>query len=88
MEKVEIPYAVMVRLAHVLRENNFHVCVKGALKGDTFHCMDITAPTDTAIVGCAIDIGTTTVSMVLTDLTSGKAAGQRFRRQRADPLRR
>ncbi len=72
VEKVEIPYAVMVRLAHVLRENNFHVCMKGALKGDTFHCMDITAPTDTAIVGCAIDIGTTTVSMVLTDLTSGK----------------
>lgn len=72
VEKVEIPYAVMVRLAHVLRDNNFHVCVKGALKGDTFHCMDITAPTDTAIVGCAIDIGTTTVSMVLTDLTSGK----------------
>ena len=72
VEKVEIPYAVMVRLAHVLRENNFHVCVKGELKGDTFHCMDITAPTDTAIVGCAIDIGTTTVSMVLTDLTSGK----------------
>lgn len=72
VEKVEIPYAVMVRLAHVLRENNFHVCVKGALKGDTFHCMDITAPTDTAIVGCAIDIGTTTVSMVLTDLTCGK----------------
>ena len=72
VEKVEIPYAVMVRLAHVLRENNFHVCVKGALKGNTFHCMDITAPTDTAIVGCAIDIGTTTVSMVLTDLTSGK----------------
>ena len=72
VEKVEIPYAVMVRLAHVLRENNFHVCVKGALKGDTFHCMDITAPADTAIVGCAIDIGTTTVSMVLTDLTSGK----------------
>ena len=72
VEKVEIPYAVMVRLAHVLRENNFHVCVKGELKGDTFHCMDITAPTDTAIVGCAIDIGTTTVSMVLTDLTCGK----------------
>ena len=72
VEKVEIPYAVMVRLAHVLRENNFHVCVKGALRGDTFHCMDITAPTDTAIVGCAIDIGTTTVSMVLTDLTCGK----------------
>ena len=62
----------MVRLAHVLRENNFHVCVKGELDGDSFRCMEITSPTDTAIVGCAIDIGTTTVSMVLTDLTSGK----------------
>ena len=72
VEKVEIPYAVMVRLAHVLRENNFHVCVKGELDGDSFRCMEITSPTDTAIVGCAIDIGTTTVSMVLTDLTSGK----------------
>ena len=28
--------------------------------------------TDTAIVGCAIDIGTTTVTMVLTDLATGK----------------
>ena len=72
VEKVEIPYAVMVRLAHVLRENNFHVCVKGELDGDSFRCMEITSPTDAAIVGCAIDIGTTTVSMVLTDLTSGK----------------
>ncbi len=72
VEKVEIPYAVMVRLAHVLRENNFHVCVKGELDGDSFRCMEITSPTDTAIVGCAIDIGTTTVSMVLTDLTCGK----------------
>ena len=72
VENVEIPYAVMVRLAHVLRENHFHVCVKGELDGSTFRCMEITSPTDTAIVGCAIDIGTTTVSMVLTDLTSGK----------------
>ena len=72
VEMVESPYAVMVRLAHVLRENNFHVCVKGELDGDSFRCMEITSPTDTAIVGCAIDIGTTTVSMVLTDLTSGK----------------
>ena len=34
--------------------------------------MDICAFDDTAIVGAAIDIGTTTVTMVLTDLTSGK----------------
>ena len=70
--KVEIPFAVMVKMATVLRENNWNVCVKGALQGDVFKCMEISAAEDTAIVGCAIDIGTTTVTMVLTDLTSGK----------------
>ena len=72
VEKVEIPYAVMVRMAHVLRENDFKICLKGEHKGDTFTCMEICEPQDTAIVGCAIDIGTTTVTMVLTDLTNGK----------------
>ena len=72
VEKVHIPYGVMVKLAHILREHNFSVCVKGELQGDTFRCMEISAPEDTAIVGCAIDIGTTTVTMVLTDLESGK----------------
>ena len=72
VEKVEIPFCVMVKLAHVLRENNFHVCVKGEFLDDTFRCMEICTPEDTAIVGCAIDIGTTTVTMVLTDLTTGK----------------
>ena len=72
VEKVHIPYAVMVKLAAVLREHNFAVTVKGELDGDTFHCMEISAPDDIAIVGCAIDIGTTTVSMVLVDLESGK----------------
>jgi len=72
VEKVHIPYAVMVRLAHTLREFNFSVCVKGEVQGDTFRCMEVCDPQDTAIVGCAIDIGTTTVTMVLTDLTNGK----------------
>ena len=72
VENVKVPYAVMVKLAHTLRENNWTVCVKGELQGDSFQCMEISAPEDTAIVGCAIDIGTTTVTMVLTDLTSGK----------------
>ncbi len=72
VEKVEVPFCVMVKLAHTLREENFHVCVKGELRGDTFKCMEICAPEDTAIVGCAIDIGTTTVTMVLTDLETGK----------------
>ena len=72
VEQVHIPFAVMVKLAHTLREHDFHVCVKGRHDGDTFYCMEICDPADTAIVGCAIDIGTTTVTMVLTDLTSGK----------------
>ena len=72
VEKVKVPFAVMVKLAHTLREHNFHVCVKGEIQGDAFQCMVIAGPEDTAIVGCAIDIGTTTVTMVLTDLVTGK----------------
>ena len=72
VEKVKIPFCVMVKLAHTLREFNWTVCVKGELQGDTFQCMEICDPGDTTIVGCAIDIGTTTVTMVFTDLTSGK----------------
>ena len=72
VEKVHVPFGVMAKLAHTLREHNWSVCVKGELRGDTFACMEICGPEDTAIVGCAIDIGTTTVTMVLTDLTDGK----------------
>ena len=71
VEAVKIPYGVMVKLAHTLREHNWSVCVKGELLGDTFQCMEITSPEDTVLVGCAIDIGTTTVTMVLTDLETG-----------------
>ena len=72
VENVKIPFCVMVKLAQTLRLNHFKVCVKGELQGDTFLCMEVCDPADTAIVGCAIDIGTTTVTMVLADLTTGK----------------
>ena len=72
VEKVEVPFTVMVKLASTLRENDFSVTVKGELRENVFRCMDICGSDDTAIVGCAIDIGTTTVTMVLVDLTSGK----------------
>ena len=72
VENIHIPYAVMVRMAHELRTHGWSVCIKGQLEGDAFRCMEICGPEDTAIVGCAIDIGTTTVTMVFTDLTSGK----------------
>ena len=69
---VKVPYGVMVKLASTLRENDFKVCVKGEQKEDSFVCMEIGVYDDTTLVGCAIDIGTTTVTMVLTDLTTGK----------------
>ena len=72
VEEVHIPFAVMVKLASTLRQHDFHVCVKGRWEGDKFYCMEICGPEDTAVVGCAIDIGTTTVTMVLTDLRTGK----------------
>ena len=72
VEEVTIPFGVMVKLATTLRQNHFHVCVKGAHKDNTFYCMEICSPDDQRIVGCAIDIGTTTVTMVLTDLETGK----------------
>ncbi len=64
---VKVPYEVMVRLASTLRENNFRVCVKGEARGDTFICMDICGYEDTKIAGCAVDIGTTTVTVVHKD---------------------
>ena len=72
VETVKIPFAVMAKLASTLRENNWTVCVKGELSDGVFTCMEITSAADTAIVGCAIDIGTTTVTMVLVDLQTGK----------------
>ena len=72
VEKVHIPYAVMAKMASTLREFGFTVAVKGMLEGDAFRCMEICDPADTVLAGCAIDIGTTTVTMVLVDLESGK----------------
>ena len=72
VETVTIPFHVMVKLATTLRDNNFHVCVKGEHDGDKFTVMEVCKPEDDKLVGCAIDIGTTTVSMVLCDLKTGE----------------
>lgn len=72
VETVEIPFCVMEKLASTLRREQFHVRVKGEKQGNTFRCMEITGYQDSVIAGCAIDIGTTTVTMVLVDLATGK----------------
>ncbi len=66
------PYSVMQKLSATLRANDFHVCAKGILYDGIFTCLDVTDPGDTALVAAAIDIGTTTVTMVLCDLETGK----------------
>ena len=71
-EQVKIPFCVMAKLAFTLRRHDFHVSLKGFQEGNSFRCMEISGPEDTALVGCAIDIGTTTVTMVLMDLVTGK----------------
>lgn len=72
-EDVVLPYYVVRKLAALLRKSNFAVKVVGELKDGVFHVYDA-VPGDDAVplVGCAIDIGTTTVSAVLMDLKSGK----------------
>ena len=72
VDTVEIPFCVMEKLASTLRREQFHVRVKGEKQGNTFRCMEITGAQDSMIAGCAIDIGTTTVTMVLVDLATGK----------------
>ena len=71
-EKVEIPAYVMVKMARVLRDNEFHVCAKGMQDETTFKVMDLCAPKDTGLYAAAIDIGTTTVSAVICEMDSGK----------------
>ena len=71
-EQVKIPFCVMAKLASTLRRYDFHITLKGLQSENIFRCMEISGPEDTALVGCAIDIGTTTVTMVLMDLVTGK----------------
>ena len=71
-EKIRIGYLALRRLAAVLRENAFTVCVIYEKKDDSIIVYDILPENKSIICGAAIDIGTTTVSGVLTDLKTGK----------------
>ena len=72
-DKVCLSYPTVHKLARVLRESGFHVAVAGTLKDGVFHAMDVrNANEPQPMCGLAIDIGTTTVSAVITDLKTGK----------------
>ena len=73
VENVEIPFFVMEKLARVLRENDFSVRVIAEKGDNTVKVYDILSAGDQKpICGLAIDIGTTTVTAVLTDMETGK----------------
>ncbi len=72
-DKVCLSYPTVHKLARVLRQSSFHVAVAGTLKDGVFHAMDVrNANEPQPMCGLAIDIGTTTVSAVITDLKTGK----------------
>lgn len=72
-DKVCLSYPTVHKLARVLRQSGFHVAVAGTLKDSVFHAMDVrNANEPQPMCGLAIDIGTTTVSAVITDLKTGR----------------
>ncbi len=68
---VRLPYFVVKKLAHTLREAAFKVWAAGTLDGGVLTVLDVTAD-EQPMYGCAIDIGTTTVTGVLLDLKTGE----------------
>ncbi len=73
VDTVEIPYFAVNKLARTLRESDFMIRVIGERCDSCFKVYDIAPMSDVSpICGLAIDIGTTTVSAVLIDMSDGK----------------
>ena len=71
-DTVRLSYQVIQKLPRILRENSFHVCALGELDGKIYRCLELRGPGKARMAGCAIDIGTTTVTMALIDLEDGR----------------
>ena len=72
-ENVELPFFVIKKLAHTLRASDFKVRVLCKLYKSQCRVYDVLPASDeTPLCGCAIDIGTTTVTGVLMDLKTGR----------------
>ena len=76
VEKVKLTYQVLKKLPDVLRENEFQVNAVLKKYGHGVMMYDILPPAEKKIYGLAIDIGTTTVSAVILDLTTGELAAK------------
>ena len=72
-EDVVLSYFAVKKLAKTLREADFRLRVLGEWKDGTFTVYDVLPASDEKpMAGCAIDIGTTTVTGVLMDLKTGR----------------
>ena len=70
--EVKLTYHTVKKLAKTLREANFKVQIAGTLDMGVLTVMDVTGKLDAPMIGCAIDIGTTTVTGVLLNLETGE----------------
>ena len=75
---VRLPYTVIRKLAHVLRESDFSIqCVAGKSGNGNLFVYDVFSKGEPVVIGgLAIDIGTTTVSALLIDMLTGEILGK------------
>ena len=74
--EVKLTYHTVKKLAKTLREANFKVQIAGTLDMGVLTVMDVTGKQDAPMIGCAIDIGTTTVTGVLLNLETGEVVAK------------
>ncbi len=72
-DNIRITYYALTKLPEVMRNANFDVKVVVKKEEEKYFVMDVFAATeDVKAYGLAVDIGTTTVSMVLVDMANGE----------------
>jgi uncharacterized 2Fe-2S/4Fe-4S cluster protein (DUF4445 family) len=72
-EHVKIPFFVLKKLSHVLRDASFHVKCVIRTAPDKVEVMDVLpAQEEVRVCGVAVDIGTTSVSALIVDMTTGE----------------
>lgn len=72
MEHVKLPYSVIRKMAHVMRESNFDVNLVIRKTSKDIFVYDIcSGDKEPVVAGLAIDIGTTTVSAIVIDMMNG-----------------
>lgn len=71
-EQVKLTYQVLRKLPDALRENGFHINAVLKKTQDGVLVYDVLPADDRRICGLAVDIGTTTVSAVIVDMSTGE----------------